>query len=50
MRFCMSFGDTNFIGVANANKYKSFVDEDWELDSLLPHFGDEIKLYLIQSF
>lgn len=50
MRFCMSFGDTNFIGVANADKYKSFVDEDWELDSLLPHFGDEIKLYLIQSF
>lgn len=39
----MSFGDTNFIGVANADKYKSFVDEDWELDSLLQHFGDEIK-------
>ena len=28
----MDFGDTNFIGVANTNKYESFVDEDWELD------------------
>jgi len=43
MRFCMSFGDTNFIGVANTDKYKSFVDEDWDLDSLLQHFGDEMK-------
>ncbi|USK56175.1 hypothetical protein LIS82_06720 [Cytobacillus solani] len=43
MRFCMKFGDTNFIGVANAAKYKSFVDEDWEFDSLLQHFGDEMK-------
>lgn len=43
MRFCMNFGDTNFIGVANAATYKSFVDEDWELDSLLQHFGDEMK-------
>jgi hypothetical protein len=24
----MKFGDTNFIGVANAAKYNSFVDED----------------------
>lgn len=39
----MNFGDTNFIGVANTDKYKSFVDEDWELDSLLQHFGDEMK-------
>ncbi|WP_152657774.1 hypothetical protein [Oceanobacillus sp. CFH 90083] len=39
----MNFGDTNFIGVANADTYKSFVDEDWELDNLLQHFGDEMK-------
>ena len=39
----MNFGDTNFIGLANAAKYKSFVDEDWELDSLLQHFGDEMN-------
>jgi hypothetical protein len=43
MKFCMNFGDTNFIGLANAAKYKPFVDEDWELDSLLQHFGDEMK-------
>ncbi|MFJ7973577.1 hypothetical protein [Psychrobacillus sp. NPDC096389] len=39
----MNFGDTNFIGVANAERYRSFVDEDWELDMLLDHFGDEMK-------
>ncbi|HDR8306577.1 TPA: hypothetical protein QC153_006078 [Bacillus cereus] len=39
----MDFGDTNFIGVANTNKYESFVDEDWELDNLLQHFGDEMR-------
>lgn len=39
----MNFGDTNFIGLANAAKYKSFVDEDWELDRLIQHFGDEMK-------
>ncbi|PEF97125.1 hypothetical protein [Bacillus toyonensis] len=39
----MDFGDTNFIGVANTNKYESFVDGDWELDNLLQHFGDEMK-------
>jgi hypothetical protein len=43
MKFCMKFGDTNFIGLANAAKYKSFVDENWELDILLQHFGDEMK-------
>ncbi|MED0668881.1 hypothetical protein P4S95_01410 [Aneurinibacillus aneurinilyticus] len=44
MKFCMNFGDTNFIGVVNADKYKSFVDEDWELDDiLLQHFGNEMK-------
>lgn len=34
MKFCMEFGDTNFIGLVNAWQYKSFVDEDWELDGL----------------
>lgn len=43
MKFCMSFGDTNFIGVANADTYQSFVDKDWELDRLLQHFGNEMK-------
>lgn len=43
MKFCMKFGDTNFIGVANAEKYKSFVDEDWELNQLLQHFANEMK-------
>ncbi|GAB1764589.1 hypothetical protein PMEGAPL125_10090 [Priestia megaterium] len=43
MKFCMDFGDTNFIGVANAKEYQSFVDEDWELDQLLNHFGSEMK-------
>ncbi|MEH7014738.1 hypothetical protein V7087_28715 [Neobacillus niacini] len=39
----MNFGDTNFVAVANADTYKSFVDEDWELDILLQHFGKEMK-------
>ena len=39
----MNYGDTNFIGIANANTYKSFVNEDWELDQLLKHFGDEMQ-------
>lgn len=43
MKFSMNFGDTNFIGVANADTYNSFVDEDWELDNLLQHFGNEMK-------
>ncbi|MED0665039.1 hypothetical protein P4T04_01740 [Bacillus badius] len=43
MEFCMKFGDTNFIGVANSDTYQSFVDEDWELDGLLQHFGNEMK-------
>ena len=43
MKFSMDFGDTNFIGVANAKEYQSFVDEDWELDQLLNHFGSEMK-------
>jgi hypothetical protein len=39
----MEYGDTNFIGVVNPEKYKSFVDEDWELEILLQHFADEMK-------
>lgn len=42
-KFCMGIGDTNFIGVVNAEHYRSFVDEDWELGSLLKHFGTEMK-------
>lgn len=45
MQFCMKYGDTNFIGVVNADQYKSFVDEDWELEMLIQHFNDEMKFY-----
>lgn len=50
MRFCMKFGDTNFIGVVNATEYKSFVNEDWELEMLLQHFSNEMKLGNILVF
>lgn len=43
MRFYMDAGDTNLIGMDNVEQYKSFVDEDWELDILLKHFNDEMK-------
>ncbi len=43
MRFYMDAGDTNLIGMDNVEQYKSFVDEDWELDILLKHFTDEMK-------
>lgn len=43
MKFSMDFGDTNFIGLVNADLYKSFVDEDWDLDMLLQHFSNEMK-------
>jgi hypothetical protein len=43
MQFSLNRGDTNFIGLVNADQYKSFVDEDWELESLLQHFTDEMK-------
>ncbi|WP_338128714.1 hypothetical protein [Aneurinibacillus migulanus] len=39
----MKYGDTNFIGVVNAERYKSFVDGDWELEMLLKHFTNEMK-------
>lgn len=44
MRFCMEFGDTNFIGIVNAKQYKSFVDMDWKLNQLLQHFANEMKV------
>ncbi|NOU92127.1 hypothetical protein GC093_02605 [Paenibacillus sp. LMG 31456] len=43
MKFCMKFGDTNFIGLVNASEYKSFVNEDWQLGMLLNHFSDEMR-------
>ncbi|WP_166246432.1 hypothetical protein [Paenibacillus turpanensis] len=43
MEFCMKYGDTNFIGLVNAEKYKAFVDEDWEFEQLLQHFREEMK-------
>jgi hypothetical protein len=39
MNICLKFGDTNFIGLVNAQEYKSFVNEDWELVELLNHFS-----------
>lgn len=42
MNYCMKFGDTNFIGIANAEQYHTFVDEDWTLESLLNHFAKEM--------
>lgn len=39
----MEFDDTSFIGLINAEKYKSFVDENWELDSLFQHFSNEMQ-------
>jgi len=50
MRYCMKFGDTNFIGVANAEKYNAFVNEDWELDTLLHHFAKEMQMGNILVF
>lgn len=42
MEFCLNRGDTNFIALVNADKYKTFVDEDWEFEPLLQHFSDEM--------
>lgn len=42
MHYCV-WGDTNFIGVVNTNKYKSFVDEDWDFNMLRRHFKQEIN-------
>ena len=43
MRLKMEYGDTNFIGMVNAEQYQGFVSEDWELDGLLQHFADETQ-------
>jgi hypothetical protein len=42
MKFCIEYGDTNFIGLVNPDEYKAFVDEDWELNELLLHFNNEM--------
>lgn len=42
MNICLKFGDTNFIGLVNAQEYKSFVNEDWELLELMQHFNNEM--------
>lgn len=38
-----NIGDTNFISLVNANRYNSFVDEDWEFEQLKEHFELETK-------
>lgn len=43
MKLHLEYGDTNFIGLVNAERYQSFVDEDWELNMLLQHFADEMN-------
>lgn len=43
MQFLMEYGDTNFIGVVNPTEYRTFVDHDWELDTLLQRFVDEMN-------
>ncbi|MCM3173013.1 hypothetical protein [Paenibacillus sp. MER 99-2] len=43
MKLHLEYGDTNFIGLVNADRYQSFVGEDWELSMLLQHFADEMK-------
>lgn len=50
MRYCMEFGDTNFIVVVNAMEYKSFVHEDQELGMLLQYFSNEMKFGNILVF
>lgn len=35
--------DSGFLGIVNADTYKSFVDEDWELLQLFDHFVDEMN-------
>ena len=35
--------DSGFLGIVNADTYKSFVSEDWELSQLFNHFIDEIN-------
>ncbi len=39
----MAFGDTVNIAIANIDRYKSYVSEDWSLDSLYNHFLTETQ-------
>lgn len=43
MQFVMEYGDTNFIGVVNPTEYRAFVDHNWELDTLLQRFVDQMN-------
>ena len=35
--------DSGFLAIVNSNTYKSFVDEDWQLNQLMKHFVDEMN-------
>jgi len=35
--------EDGFISIVNADKYKGFVDSDWQLDQLLQHFVDQMN-------
>ncbi|MFT3934908.1 MAG: hypothetical protein QM726_14885 [Chitinophagaceae bacterium] len=35
--------DSGFLGIVDANAYKTFVSEDWELPQLLGHFVNEMN-------
>lgn len=35
--------DSGFIAIVNADKYFSFVDENWNLPQLLNHFVDQMN-------
>jgi hypothetical protein len=36
-------GDSGFIAIVNTDKYKSFVDENWELPQLFNHFTEQMN-------
>lgn len=35
--------DSGFLGIVNADKYNSFVNEDWQVPQLFNHFVDEMN-------
>ncbi|WP_131725363.1 hypothetical protein [Chryseobacterium sp. Leaf180] len=35
--------DSGFLAIVNSDTYKSFVDEDWQLNQLMQHFIDEMN-------
>lgn len=43
MEINFNVGDTNFIALFNPNNYKTFVDEDWDLNMIKEHFVNESK-------